>query len=261
MRQPARKSLAMQFRHPIALSGTGILKIKEPPGKYPMLDVIVSVLNDGPQLSDYRGSARQRVDLCQRQWGVTFFWLLQQQMDLWDRQQWPFALAEVRAWEPAAKVHFLHFEMCKWIANYLPRGVSGYPDLWSHFQAVLLESYRHSFSRPLLSKADLRSDAARQIKAIKNFAPLDCTSRPLLSSLQSVIFKAQKSPCDTPRAHLEPGRVELGALLKQYKIANQQVRAIIYEEDPEFSLKVFCEKDGELHVKLKGHTSQPAMGP
>lgn len=246
-------TLTWEFRHPISATGISTLRIQEPANTYPMLDLIASVCRDGPQATDYQGAALQRFQVCQSQWGIAFLWLLQQQLDFWNRQQWPFTLGEVRAWEMFAKVDFLHFSMCKWIADYLPPMTSGYPDHWQHFRALLLEGYRYSITRPLLSKREHRRQVGMAVKEIKELRHVPDPDQPILSELQALIFKAQKHP--VPRN--TPGRVELQALIQQYKDANRRVRALVHGECPEFSFKVFREKDGELHLKHERWASEP----
>jgi hypothetical protein len=244
------------FPRPITSTGFMKLRVERPAQTYPILDVIASVVRNGPQSSDYQGASLHRFNVCKAQWGVAFLWLIQQQLDFWTREDWPFLLAELRASEDSAKIDFLHFEMCKWLANYMP-GASGYSNHWEHFNDLLLEAYRYSFTRPLTSKRSMRDAVKKELKEIKALSAEQDLDLFIESDLKRLIFKAQKQ--GPPKSKL--GGIELQALIKQYQSAMQQRRALYYDEVPGFCLKVFCEKEDGLHVRVDRWATQPLVLP
>jgi hypothetical protein len=119
------------------------LPLKYVPGQCPLIDAIVHIIQDGPQANDYSNPAElKKFRHVQGHWVTAFLWVIQKELHIWSRQDWPFNQPHILAQEISGTLDFLELKMCQWLHDYHPKGTfKPYRNAFDHWRELKSAHY------------------------------------------------------------------------------------------------------------------------
>lgn len=112
----------------------------------PVLDACKLIyFGASPDESLLNAAQREKVKHIKQCWVYTFLWVIQNETNLWSRQDWPFSEWYLRAYESYAKPDFIELKMCQWLHNYLPREEAPGGSPFAYWREIITQDYVDSF--------------------------------------------------------------------------------------------------------------------
>lgn len=113
-----------------------------PLGVYPVVDVISTVIQNGPKETDFEGAEQYLFGFFDQVETAAFLWLIQKEQTLWKAHEWPYSHKYVVGHEKEGEQMFIELSMLKCLYD-LPEGDAKlrFANAWDHLYALLLERY------------------------------------------------------------------------------------------------------------------------